>query len=214
MHAFSLDKSEHRLWVLNAKEGKLLKEWSSVQAYFHLADGHHRVASLRNLAKLDQQSYLLSCFLVPQNQLQLYSFVWYLKGKLNKRLRTLLLDLFAQLKVEIFDIEKKGKETYALIVKLDATFYGLKKHFSDVPSFLYQTLKSKIPGLLARLDYVPDTERDINVKRWETCDLAFFMQPISMELLFNYAKSGKNLPAKSTYILPKLHTGFLVSPLH
>lgn len=211
---FEFDQAEHKLWPLNEKETKVLKEWSSLQAYFHLADGHHRVASLRNLAKKDQQSYLLSSFLVHKDQLQLYSFVWFLKASLSKNFRSRLLDLIKELKAETFDIDKEGKANYDIILKIDSTYYGLKEHFSNPPAYIHQTLKSVTPGLLGELDYIADTSKGIDTKRWVSCDLVFFMKPISFELLFEYAKSGKNLPAKSTYILPKLLTGFLVSPLH
>ena len=192
----------------------VLKEWSSLQTYFHLADGHHRVASLRNLAKQDQQSYLLSSFLVHKDQLQLYSFVWFLKTSLSENLRSRLLDLTKELKTEVIDIDKRDKLNYDIILKIDTTYYGLKEHFSNPPAFIHQTFKSVTPGLLKELDYVADTSKGIDTKRWESCNLVFFMKPISFELLFKYAKSGKNLPAKSTYILPKLLTGFLISPLH
>ena len=211
---FEFDQAEHKLWPLNEKETKVLKEWSSLQAYFHLADGHHRVASLRNLAKQDQQSYLLSSFLVHKDQLQLYSFVWFLKTSLSENLRSRLLDLTKELKTEVIDIDKRDKLNYDIILKIDTTYYGLKEHFSNPPAFIHQTFKSVTPGLLKELDYVADTSKGIDTKRWESCNLVFFMKPISFDLLFKYAKSGKNLPAKSTYILPKLLTGFLISPLH
>ena len=210
---FEFNQSEHKLWVLNQKETHVLKEWSSQQPHFHLADGHHRVASLRNLEKQAPQSYLLSCFLVHQDQLQLYSFVWFLRVSLSKNLRSLLLTLVKKLKAETFDIDNKGKTNYDLIVKIDAVYYGLKESFSNPPVFIHQTLKSEIPELLDKLSYVADMSKDIDLKRWESYDLVFFMKPISFELLFEHAKSGKNLPPKSTYILPKLLTGFLISPL-
>jgi uncharacterized protein (DUF1015 family) len=42
--------------------------------------------------------------------------------------------------------------------------------------------------------------------------LAFYMKPFSKSYLFNFAKKQKVLPAKSTFILPKLLSGMVVSP--
>ena len=47
---FQLEQEHHQLWIIPPEECKALEDFSSQTAQFHLADGHHRLASTQQWA--------------------------------------------------------------------------------------------------------------------------------------------------------------------
>ncbi|MDT8347861.1 MAG: DUF1015 domain-containing protein, partial [Flavobacteriaceae bacterium] len=124
------DKHRHELWTITD-----LKHIEEIQAQFeqipafYIADGHHRSASSFLLAKQhqDQAAYQrFMCYLIPENQLQIYPFYRLVKGLngLSKEDFLIALD-------ELFRIQERGLQTYFPSKKhhfsmyLDGSFYSL-----------------------------------------------------------------------------------------
>lgn len=210
---FNFEKTHHQLWELNKEERKLLESWCRSQPHFHLADGHHRVASMIHLSHQKKHPAPISCFLVHQSQFQLYSFVWYLKRCESDLDIEHLLQVVLLHQGKRIDLDPKATTDFEIIVKIRDTYYGLEGSFSNPPAFINQNLLAAEPKLAESLHYQPDTNQKIDFKKWENFDIVFFMKPITKKRLFDLVKKGENLPAKSTYILPKILTGLYVSPI-
>lgn len=210
---FEFDGVWHQLWKLNQKESQILEAWSTAQLYFHLADGHHRLASLIHLAKTNKRPYNASCFLIHQSQFLLYSFIWYAKKGLDKMSENLLIQRIQLQGAIAIDFKKELKKQYNIVIKIRKCYYGFTKGIENPPVFIRQKILSVIPDFIKNLNYKADTSSEINSKQWKNFDLVFFMKPLAKNIFFEQAKKGKYLPAKSTYILPKLLTGLIVAPL-
>jgi len=213
LFSFTFDQTHHQIWKLIDNEIQQLQKWSEKQHYFHLADGHHRVASLSALSKRKNQDFLVSCFLIPQTTIQLHSFIWFLKDVLSGQKENELIGKIEAYQGELTSLEAGNSKSYDIVIKIKKNYFGIPGKVGLTPEFIREQLLDTFPEILDELCYLPDTGQH-SFNDWVSeFDLVFYMKPCSKELLFDYAKKGKNLPAKSTYILPKLITGLFISPL-
>jgi len=211
--SFTFDQTQHQIWQLIDSETQSLSKWSEQQPYFHLADGHHRVASITTLSKLKNKDFLVSCFLVSQNSIYLHSFIWFFK----KTLSTQIVDILIE-KMKVFNgvptsLDANSKKKYDITIKIKKHYFGISTVVGLTPEFIREQILDTFPDILDELCYQPDVDPHSYSENMSQFDLVFYMKPCSKEMLFDYAKKGEILPAKSTYILPKLVTGLFISPL-
>lgn len=210
---FQYEQTHHQMWELNRAEIEQVMHWSMHQPHFHLADGHHRVASMLHYSYQKQKTAPISCFLIHQSQLELHSFVWFLKTCKSKDDLDRLVEQIKLHQGKQIDLNAAESKRFEITIKVGKAYFGLEGTFSNPPVFINENLLNSLPQLAEALHNQPDPKQGIDSAKWEDFELAFFMKPISKAILFDLARKGKNLPAKSTYILPKLLTGLFVSPI-
>ncbi|MFQ5860224.1 MAG: DUF1015 domain-containing protein [Dehalococcoidia bacterium] len=67
--------------------------------------------------------------------------------------------------------------------------------------------------LVDSVSYVHDPEEAVRRIEDTTCQMAFFLRPLPLELFEAIVRQGQRLPPKSTYFHPKLPTGLVLNPL-
>ena len=213
---FEFEDTRHQLWRLNETQIEILNTWSQKQNYFHLADGHHRSECMINLSNDIKADLPISTFLVHQNQISLDSFVWFSKNNIDISIQLKLVDRIIELGAIEFLNKSESVIDYSLIVKINNSFYGLMIQESKeetIPHYINNFILKGFNEIQNTLEYRPNLSHLKISKTMLSESLAFYMKPISKQSLFDNAKNKIFLPAKSTYISPKMLTGMVVSSL-
>ena len=213
---FEFENTKHQLWRLNETQNEILNTWSQKQNYFHLADGHHRSECMINLSKDIKADLPISTFLVHQNQISLDSFVWFSKNNMDNSIQLKLVDRLIELGAIKFLNKSESVIDFSLIVKINNSFYGLMIQESKdetIPHYINNFILKDFNKIQNTLEYRPNLSHLKISKTTLSESLAFYMKPISKQSLFDNAKNKIFLPAKSTYISPKMLTGMVVSSL-
>jgi uncharacterized protein (DUF1015 family) len=213
---FEFENTKHQLWRLNETQNEILNTWSQKQNYFHLADGHHRSECMINLSKDIKADLPISTFLVHQNQISLDSFVWFSKNNMDNSIQLKLVDRLIELGAIKFLNKSESVIDFSLIVKINNSFYGLMIQESKdetIPHYINNFILKGFNEIQNTLEYRPNLSHLKILKTTLSESLAFYMKPISKQSLFDNAKNKIFLPAKSTYISPKMLTGMVVSSL-
>ena len=207
-HCYNLGDEKHELWALDAEESQKAIAFAQTEKQFHLADGHHRLASSLHYAENKQNSLPVFSFIVAKNQLKNDCFIWALK-QLPKQ-----SPLLASIK------RKKPPEQASIEV-----LYGNQKHFIALPetanavTFLLEDVLGFLTvdavDLGEYIDYFPP-RASLTTDFFESSApyaAKFFYPSLSLEEIIRTAKALKKLPPKSTYIQPKLPTGLFIAPM-
>ena len=213
---FEFENTKHQLWRLNETQNEILNTWSQKQNYFHLADGHHRTECMINLSKEIKADFPVSAFLVHQNQISLDSFVWFSKNNIDNSIQLQLVDRLLELGAIKFLNKSESVINFSLIVKINNSFYGLmiqESNEENIPHYINNFILKDFNKIQNTLEYRPNLSHLKISKTTLSESLAFYMKPISKQSLFDNAKNKIFLPAKSTYISPKMLTGMVVSSL-
>ncbi|NNF20182.1 MAG: DUF1015 domain-containing protein, partial [Flavobacteriaceae bacterium] len=208
----------------------------------YIADGHHRSASSYRLAKeLKEQNprhkgdeaynYFMS-YLVPESEIRIYEFNRMIKG-LNGHSPEAILQLLGR----YFFVEEKGatiikpgqKHQFSMylqgqfyLLTLREAAYDFTDALSRLDSHILKTLVlDPILGIRdlrndKRIQYGYGKDNSALMKQEVdkgNFSLGFGMLPITMEELKAVADAGLVMPPKSTYIEPKLRSGFTVYEL-
>jgi len=211
---FEFEGVRHQLWKLNFRQSKSLENWAKKQSHFHLADGHHRIQCMVNLSQEIQKPLFPLSYLVHQSQIKLHSFVWYSNAILSEDTFLRLKQIFIKQGDLALTELKVSTNQYPLVIQIRQLWFGFTKEAiksENIPDFITHSLLSSFSELQSELNYKPNTSNSWT-KMTSKNQLAFYMKPFSKSYLFNFAKKQKVLPAKSTFILPKLLTGMVVSP--
>lgn len=105
------------------------------------------------------------------------------------------------------------KSNYPLLIQVKQQWFGFSKetiNSENIPNFIISKLLDPLPTPLPKLNYAPDLNES-SLESQSNNQLVFHMKPLSKSYLFDFAKKQKTLPAKSTFILPKMLTGLLIS---
>jgi len=230
----------HLLWIVDnvADIHTISAEFQKTKALY-IADGHHRSASSNLLAKdlanenpkhtgNEAYNYCLS-YLISENNLVIKEF-----NRLVKHLNGLSKEQFLKKLSKRFKITKLAETTFKPIkahsfsVYLDdelylAEFQNKKSKFKSSlheldTHILYKYILKKILGIknvrtdkniayannVKGQDYLKEQVQNGHFK------VAFGLYPISVEQMKHVADEGLKMPPKSTYILPKLRSGFTI----
>jgi uncharacterized protein (DUF1015 family) len=169
-----------------------------------------------NLSKEIKADFPVSTFLVHQNQISLNSFVWFSKNNIDISIQLKLVDKLIELGAIKFSNTNESVIDFSLIVKINNSFYGLMIQESKdetIPHYINNFILKGFNEIQNTLEYRPNLSHLKILKTTLSESLAFYMKPISKQSLFNNAKNKIFLPAKSTYISPKMLTGMVVSSL-
>lgn len=216
--SFSIDQEKHSLWILNKDQERKLINGAKQVPYFHLADGHHRSASVEKISNDAANQNFLSVFsfLISKKKLVNHSFFWNFKKLPKAIVLENIKRIVLELNGTVVDLNTLPSETYPLLVAIKKDVYALPKSSlksAITPNFICNTFLQSDKKIYSKLNYEPQINGDslANLLRDKTSHLAFSMLPTSLDHLFRLASENKKLPAKSTYLFPKLFTGLIIS---
>ena len=78
---FREESEIHQMWTLSSYQSKKLESFAKNLNQFHLADGHHRLASTQQWAEQHQKRGVALAFVMASNQLHNGVFFWAIKTK-------------------------------------------------------------------------------------------------------------------------------------
>lgn len=209
---YTLGNELHEIWLLDDEEAKEVKRFAAAEKQFHLADGHHRLASSIDYADKRHKNITILSFVVAKNQLYNDRFVWALK-QFPKG-------------ISAIDIDPKKTANETSVKKLSIGCLMGKNtqqiHFpktTNAASFLFEEILGfstlNAIDLGEYIDYFPPSA-SLSAEFLSDADpykAKFFYDPLSIDQIIQTAKAQKILPPKSTYLLPKLPTGLFIAPM-
>ena len=192
---FREENEIHQLWVLSISRFYRLRKFSRECGEFHLADGHHRLASIQKWAEQHQKRGVALAFVMASDQLHNGVFFWATKTKpFPESLKSRLI---------------KYDRSLPLYIKIKKKLFSISTPPGEHPLiFLYHQIL--IPNNI-EISYFP--EGTLSVKLLKQFSGVFGYNTLPMEEIISLAKKGLHLPPKSTYLHPKLPTGLFIAPL-
>ena len=218
----------HKLWIItNSKDiFKITEEFKNIHSLY-IADGHHRSASSYRLSKNNGPNYFMS-FLLDEKQINIYSFNRIIKN-IDINLDKFLQNISNSFKLkEISNLEFQSDDENEILVYYENTFLSItpkeKINSGDILSELsYSILNDKILKDILNLDFNKEdiqyqngkikNEKIIETVNREKNAIGFILKPIKIDVIKKIADENLTLPAKSTYIEPKLRSGITILDL-
>ncbi|MDR1540625.1 MAG: DUF1015 family protein [Clostridiales bacterium] len=230
----------HEVWVISSEDAiqSIVKAYEDLPALY-VADGHHRLASAAEVAKMrrersgfnpEAESNFTLSVIFPHSQLAIMDY-----NRLVKDLNGLDEDAFLALLKKKFSVrdDAKGrakplsKHHFGLYMKSGWRMLALKDESSLDESDPERILDSSILQnlILEPILGIADVREDKRIdfsggmrgleeleRRVDSGEMAaaFAMFPASMEELMAIADAGRIMPPKSTWFEPKLRSGLFV----
>ena len=192
---FREESEVHQLWILSRYKTKKLESFAKKCDQFHLADGHHRLASTQKWAEQHQKRGVALAFVMASDQLHNGVFFWAIKtSPFPELLKSKLIEY--KLSHPLYLKTKEGLFSISVPDGLHPLLY-LYHHILDANEI--------------EISYFP--EGTISVEIEKQFSGIFGYNKLSMEEIIALAKKEIQLPPKCTYLLPKLPTGLLLAPL-
>tara|TARA_B100000886_G_scaffold332398_1_gene285076 strand:+ start:541 stop:1731 length:1191 start_codon:yes stop_codon:yes gene_type:complete len=218
----------HKFWYVRniSSINKIINEFNNVKSFF-IADGHHRTASsyrlLKNKTNVNNKYFMV--FLIPFNELKFKSY-----NRIIKKIDGFVGKDFLKKLKEKFNIKiQKEEKNKGLCMYLNGQNYSLslKRKFIENNSPLYKlnsfVLQEKIlkpilgiqnPRNEKKLLYTQKSlKKIINQFDPKKFEIAFGLEPVSIEDINNVVEMGLLMPPKSTNIFPKLRSGLTIYEL-
>ena len=196
---FHNNMERHQLWIIPPKAATTLENFAKNCAQFHLADGHHRLASIQDWAIKNQHNATVFAFLLAKDQLRNSRFLWALKTTALPKIVTDKMMTFTP-DSPLWVQTKQGKFSLPVAENINVAHY------------LYYDLLGNCNGAVnTKLDYLPPGEQSKDYLDQFTAVFGF--NALTIEEVISIAKQEQQLPPKSTYITPKLPTGLFIAPL-
>jgi uncharacterized protein (DUF1015 family) len=225
------DGVTHAIWVVSSLPTidiitNLFKEKIP---FTYIADGHHRAASAAKVSQQlpdseDAKYFLTTIF--PANQLAILDYNRVVKDLNRSGDEEFLQRLNESFIVEPSNTPVSPKQLHQFGMYLNNQWYRLtakEGSYKDDPigvldvtilqeNVLDKILDIKDPRTDRRIDFVGgirglgELEKRVNSGEMK---VAFSLNPVSLEQLFDIADSGEVMPPKSTWFEPKLRDGLL-----
>ena len=227
------DNVQHTVWIVNDDKtiSSISKMFKEQVPCTYIADGHHRAASAAKVrASLgDTATHEVGYFLTtlfPSNQLQIMDYNRVVKDLNGLSEADLLKAIKKNFTVKKSDEAVKPAQLHEFGMYLNDQWYKLSANegsFTIDPigildiSILSQNILDPILHIKdqrtdKRIDFVGGirglTELEKRVDSGEMA-VAFSLDPVSIQQLFDIADSGNVMPPKSTWFEPKLRDGLL-----
>lgn len=231
---------EHKLKVIEEKEiiSKIIQKMRDKKLF--IADGHHRYLTalkFRNEAGgkyKGEEDFVMMYFSNMETQdftiLPTHRVIGNLKGNWLIRLNTRIKDFFNLKRANYEEMNRKMREneekrTFGLYTA-EAKYYLLilKDKFSllfkkEVDTAILNELIIK--EILGRkelkkgkeIDFFQEKEKVINLVDREKYQVAFFLNPLSLNQVKNISLSGEKMPPKTSFFYPKLLSGLVIRDL-
>ncbi|WP_340198463.1 DUF1015 domain-containing protein [Ascidiimonas sp. W6] len=236
----SKDRIKHTLWMIHEEEDIHALQLSFEKlSSLYIADGHHRCASSFLLAEdlknensnhTGEEPYnFFMSYLISESNLKIFEF-----NRMVSDLNGFTKERFLMELDKYFRIENRGLQLYKPSKKhhfsmyLDGEFYSLYLRkplyeFTDSLSeldtqILYKTILEPILGVKdlrndSRIEYGYGKNNILQMKDLidrKKFAVGFSMVPVNVSEMKKIADEGLQMPPKSTYIEPKLRSGFTI----
>lgn len=233
------DGSFHELWQISDEQ-----ELEEVELAFrslekvYLADGHHRIASMTNMAlaksKLDPNedfnapyNYFTSVYM-DFEEVKIYQFHRLVKDILNFNTKSFLAAIEYKFDIVPLTNDYVPASSREIGMYLDNKWYKLIPH-SDLfkgdvvkdldvsilhDHILFPILDIEDPRTDARIQYEGGLAPISELKRLvdsENFKVLFTLRPTSLEELKAVADAGASMPPKSTWVEPKFLVGLVIN---
>jgi uncharacterized protein (DUF1015 family) len=238
------DRIRHTLWIIKENNDiQAVQGCFEKLPSLYIADGHHRCASSFLLAEElktensqhtgeEPYNYFMS-FLISESNLKIYDFnrmVTDLNGY-DKEHFLMELDRWFRIENRGLNLYKPSKKHH-FSMYLDGDFYSLYLRktlykFTDSLSeldtqILYKTVLEPILGIKdlrndSRIEYGYGKNNILRMKDLidrKKFTVGFSMVPVNVTEMKKIADEGLQMPPKSTYIQPKLRSGFTIYEFH
>ena len=207
-YAFRLGDQQHELWRLSASQSHDFMHFAEGQDQFHLADGHHRLASSIQLLKTQAQPLPIQCFLLHKRGLKKRSFQWNVKRLLPS----------STFYAKISTIEQNDEQPEIVIATKDRVYALACPKDRNPALYCFEDLLGfSVEAKLAihdYIDYIPSDQLEFSALSKPYGPIASMtFRPLHWSEILNTAKQRERLPPKSTYLLPKLPTGLFIAPI-
>ncbi len=220
------DKVSHKLWVINNKSyiNTIIKEFKKIENIY-IADGHHRCASSALLEKKTNK-YFMS-LLIDEDQLNIINFNRLVKKPDNISFESVLkkinntfeiverenclpnkqdqLGMYMNQKSYILKPNKNKYNINDPVMKLGPSIL-LKNILVPILNIKDQKNNKNIEFLSGNIE-LKKIKEIIDSKEF---DIAFMIKPITINEIKDVADQDKYMPAKSTYIEPKIRSGITI----
>lgn len=203
--AFNRYNNKYRIWVLpaNSPLGKRIQVFFSTLNSLVVVDGHHRKAAIEELSLTGSPSLSLLSYCLPDSDIQADSFFWH-----AAILPDSLLQWVNQTATARVGIPQKNTKHKIVQIKIKDRWFMFPN--SDRRSVLCQIDhlfgKHNIP-----LHRTPQKDRTPFFPK-EKKNLTFLVEysPFEFKQIMNWAEQRIWLPAKSSYLTPKVPLGLFL----
>jgi uncharacterized protein (DUF1015 family) len=219
----AIDGAEHSLWVVTGDDAQTMCD--SFSDVLYITDGHHRLAAASALAEAEGRSnpHLPAAFFA-EDELTIGAFARVIDDQ-----DVVATDVLALLD-ERFDLQEVTQKVarpgtpQQMGVRIDGRSFLLTIPRAAVPTDTYDRLDVNLlqdlvleplfgvtnPRTDRRLRFVADTSADHDV---DSCAAWFLPYPTSVPDVMLVADTGRAMPPKSTYFLPKVPSGLVIRPV-
>lgn len=242
-HFSTTDKVSHRLWVISDQNTIFLiqQAFDKIDALY-IADGHHRSASSNLYAEISERNnpthtgeepynFFMS-YLIPESEIRIFEFNRMVKDLNGHTKESFITSLEAfyhleNLRGKVYRPERKHHfsmylegEFYAL--QLKETTYEITDALSNLDTqILFKTILEPLLGIRdlrndKRIQYGYGKHNAIEMKQEidrGKFKVGFGLMAIGIDEIKAIADAGFVMPPKSTYIEPKLRSGFAIYEL-
>ncbi len=201
----------------------------------YISDGHHRTSSSALMYKRfgennSENLYRwLPCSLFPISEIEIYDYNRIIEGMNNVSPASFMAQLSQIFEIELLAYAQKPRKKHELTLFLENEWYRLTwrqevlKAYENEPVILDVNLFNE--KVLKEILDIVDVRTDLRVKyvnggktmaklKEKTLNgeerFAFCLYPVSIEDFLAVSDAGGVLPPKSTWVEPKVRSGFLV----
>lgn len=225
------DKKVHELWLIDNEIdiNKIIEEFKPIKNIY-IADGHHRIASSLLYQKENQESILKNHFLsffIDQSDLKIFEYNRIIKNISPLNENDFLNKLKDNFQVSVLTEHQAPKSKEELSVYINKRWYLLKVKSEKIMDNYKSHLNSQIVSDFILKDILNIDHKDLNnnieyIKGNQPLSflvnkinqhknsLGIQLHPHIIEEITSIADKGENMPAKSTWIEPKLRSGLTI----
>lgn len=221
----SIDGTEHTLWVIAGEAAwSLCNDLSNT---LYITDGHHRLAAASALATAESMADLhLPAGLFAASQLQLGSFARTIRDP-SVVGSEVVAALYERFEVVASDqLVPRPSHRHQIGARIDGQSFLIALASEKIPADTYDQLAVNLLQALVleplfgvsnqrtdqRLQFVADGGDD-DAHVVDSYDAWFLPHPEAVADVMAVADSGRSMPPKSTYFLPKIPSGLVVRPV-
>ena len=225
------DKKVHELWLIDKRShlNEIIEEFKLINNIY-IADGHHRIASSLLYQKSNPKSITNNHFLsffIDQNDLKIYEYNRIIKNIFQFNENEFLNKLKNNFKVESLLKHHAPKSKEELNIYFNNKWYLLRVKSENIIDDFKSHLNSQIVSDLILKDIFNINSKDsyknieyikgnqplrflVNRVNQLRDSIGIQLYPHVIEEITSMADRGENMPAKSTWIEPKLRSGLTI----
>ena len=225
------DKKVHELWLIDKRShlNEIIEEFKLINNIY-IADGHHRIASSLLYQKSNPKSITNNHFLsffIDQNDLKIFEYNRIIKNIFQFNENEFLNKLKNNFKVESLLKHQAPKSKEELSIYFNNKWYLLRVKSENIIDDFKSHLNSQIVSDLILKD-IFNINSKVSYKNIEYIkgnqplrflvnrvnqlrdSIGIQLYPHVIEEITSMADRGENMPAKSTWIEPKLRSGLTI----